>query len=369
VDLIADPFLDAATAPLAAAKATLTKYDAIVLVLGVNDALRLTPTATWRRRLETLLDILTPGTGRARPVLVTGIPPISSFTFVGPLAGAVGDRHARRLNTATSALCDATSQATFVPLPGMTSDGVRHCSPVEYDRWAQIIAAPLGVALAELRPHPADRLVLTPSLEVRRQHAVDSLDLVGVRDTPALRKLVEAARRAFGTETALLSVLDGDRQWHLATAGLAPCDVPRTSSFCDTTIQTADGLVVRDTLDDPRFQDNPVVIATRKVRFYAGFPIETPGGERLGALCVLDSQPRRREFDLADIDLLRELALRVQRELWHQFSAPTNPVRSSRHRPKATRASRCTLRALRKNVFRSRGSLEPAQDSESEIVL
>jgi GAF domain-containing protein len=49
------------------------------------------------------------------------------------------------------------------------------------------------------------------------------------------------------------------------------------------------------------------------IRFYAGFPIESPSGERIGSLCVFDPKPR----SLAEVDqvLLRELALLVQREL------------------------------------------------------
>lgn len=162
VDLVADPHLDSATAHLALHAATLTRYDGIIIVLGVNDALRFTPTTTWRRHLETLLDTLTPRTGRVTPILVTGVQPVTSLKFLDSLTGALADSHARRLNTVTSALCNATPQATFVPLPGATSDGNRHRSPAQYDRWARVILEPLANALAELRPHPENRFVLTP---------------------------------------------------------------------------------------------------------------------------------------------------------------------------------------------------------------
>ena len=52
-----------------------------------------------------------------------------------------------------------------------------------------------------------------------------------------------------------------------------------------------------------------------KIRFYAGFPIEAPSGVKIGALCILDTEPRggRREFNEV---FLREMALRAQREIW-----------------------------------------------------
>jgi len=50
------------------------------------------------------------------------------------------------------------------------------------------------------------------------------------------------------------------------------------------------------------------------VRFYAGYPLEAPEGVRVGALCVVDTKPRR--FSPAEASLLRDLALRVQAVLW-----------------------------------------------------
>jgi len=72
-------------------------------------------------------------------------------------------------------------------------------------------------------------------------------------------------------------------------------------------------LVVPDALADPRFLDHPLVLGAPHTRFYAGFPIESPSGERIGVLCVFDPEPR--PIDEVDTVLLRELALMVQAEL------------------------------------------------------
>jgi GAF domain-containing protein len=60
----------------------------------------------------------------------------------------------------------------------------------------------------------------------------------------------------------------------------------------------------------------PADLSTAKdigVAFYAGYPVESPSGEPIGALCVFDAKPRLR----ANVDegLLRQLALLIQAEL------------------------------------------------------
>ena len=85
-------------------------------------------------------------------------------------------------------------------------------------------------------------------------------------------------------------------------------------------------MVVPDATRDTRFADNPLVTAENGIRFYAGAPLLTRDGFALGALCVVDDQPR----DLApfqcealealsrQVTHLLELR-RVSRDLSHQL--------------------------------------------------
>ena len=122
-----------------------------------------------------------------------------------------------------------------------------------------------------------------------------ALQSYGVLDTPAEKDfddLVDLAAHLCGTPIALVSLVDKDRQWFKAAYGLSATETPRDISFCGHTILKSEMLVVPDATRDERFADNPLVMGELGVRFYAGAPLMSPEGQALGALCVMDRQPR-----------------------------------------------------------------------------
>ena len=62
-----------------------------------------------------------------------------------------------------------------------------------------------------------------------------------------------------------------------------------------------------------RFRDNPLVTGPPDIRFYAGAPLVTSEGYRLGSLCVIDREPR--PFDAESCNLLCNFAEMVVREI------------------------------------------------------
>lgn len=148
----------------------------------------------------------------------------------------------------------------------------------------------------------------TPSNEYFRLAELHSL---GILDTPPDRDLnlvVELARLLTGKSTALISLVDADRQWFKSCAGLN-CNLTETSreiSFCGHAILQRNPLIVQNALEDDRFSDNPLVVDDPKVRFYAGIPLISSSGYALGTLCVIDSMPGELTDD--QIDTLGRLA-------------------------------------------------------------
>ena len=122
-----------------------------------------------------------------------------------------------------------------------------------------------------------------------------TLHRLGVLDTATeleLDELVELAARIFDAPSALISLIDQDRQWFKATVGFAAKETARDIAFCDHTIRQIGVLVVEDATKDARFAANPLVTQDPAIRFYAGAPLLTSDGAAIGSLCVFDSRVR-----------------------------------------------------------------------------
>jgi GAF domain-containing protein len=83
--------------------------------------------------------------------------------------------------------------------------------------------------------------------------------------------------------------------------------------MCAHVILADEVMQVPDTLEDPRFADNPAVTGADRVRFYAGAPLDLHDGSRVGTLCVVDHRPR--VLDDAQVAELKRLAAAVVDEL------------------------------------------------------
>jgi PAS domain S-box-containing protein len=132
--------------------------------------------------------------------------------------------------------------------------------------------------------------------EAGRLAELASFDVLDTASEPAFDALVQAAAEIAECPTALVSLLDADRQWFKARVGMGADDtareVSREIAFCDYVLRTDAALVVPDATLDARFADNPFVVELGGPRFYAGFPLRTDTGAVIGTLCVVDVDSR-----------------------------------------------------------------------------
>ena len=90
----------------------------------------------------------------------------------------------------------------------------------------------------------------------------------------------------------LINFIDRDSQWTKSAFGFDADRMDRHVAFCSHTIAGDDAFVVNNAVNDPIFRNNPLVVGEAGIRAYAGYPIAANDGTRLGALCVLDTNPR-----------------------------------------------------------------------------
>lgn len=132
-------------------------------------------------------------------------------------------------------------------------------------------------------------------IPLNEQHRLEALYRYQVHDSlheADFDHIVKLAAYICKTPIALICLVDKDRQWLKASVGLDESEALRESSFCAHAILQNGPFVVRNALDDERFSDNPLVIGSPKIRFYAGIPLVTPDKFQIGTLCVIDSVPR-----------------------------------------------------------------------------
>jgi sigma-B regulation protein RsbU (phosphoserine phosphatase) len=145
-----------------------------------------------------------------------------------------------------------------------------------------------------------------------------ALDSYGILDTPAEQgfdDIVMLASQICRTPVALVSLVANDRQWFKARIGFDACETPLSQSVCAHTLWRPGLLVINDLTADPRTRDNTLVTAPPHIRFYAGARLETPSGKSLGALCVIDTQPRPDGLTTAQANSLEALARQVMVQL------------------------------------------------------
>ncbi|BCY07032.1 GAF domain-containing sensor histidine kinase [Actinoplanes sp. L3-i22] len=142
-----------------------------------------------------------------------------------------------------------------------------------------------------------------------------------VAEVPEVLELVAEACHA---PMAALKVVGGGAAHFAATLGIRTVvDVPQSMSLCDAVAAANDTMIVGDASRDPRLATHPLVQGTEHVRFLGAAPLHHEG-QIVGALCVFDDTPRRRNSE-ATIRLLSRIARRVDAETGLRHLVSTRP--------------------------------------------
>jgi len=179
----------------------------------------------------------------------------------------------------------------------------------------------------------------------REEERIEQLQALGILDTDgeaAYDELTRLVTLVLGTEIALVSLVDEDRQWFKSRCGLEASETSRDLSFCAHAILEPDTLfVVENALDDARFADNPLVTGGPQIRFYAGMPIKAPDAELpVGSVCAISARPG------SLTDTQREQLILIARQVERLLLMRRNQMRLMEARELAERANMSKTRFL-----------------------
>lgn len=161
-----------------------------------------------------------------------------------------------------------------------------------------------------IRPWEVDNARLR---DAGRMRALRSTGLLDSPPEPAYDAFVQRASDRLGAPISLVSLVDTDRQFFKAAVGLTEPvatarETPLTHSICQYAVLHREPVVVGDLRNHPQLAANGAVTELG-MGAYAGAPLITRDGHVLGALCVIDTEPR--EWTADQVETLTEMAAEV----------------------------------------------------------
>lgn len=155
--------------------------------------------------------------------------------------------------------------------------------------------------------------------EGRRLAALRRYDILDTPPDGTFDRITAMAARLFRVPIAIVSLVDHDRIWFKSHHGLEAQQIGRDPGLCASAILQDGAWVLGDAKRDPRALANPLVTGEFGLRFYAGCPLTTWDGYRLGTLCVIDREPRTTRAD--ELEHLSDLAAVVMDQMELRRSA------------------------------------------------
>ncbi len=152
---------------------------------------------------------------------------------------------------------------------------------------------------------------------VSRLAALKRTALLDTPSEPFFDRVTGLAARLLKTNTALLSLVDGDRQFFKSECGLpSPYaearQTPLSHSFCKHVVSSNETLVIGDSRRNPLVERNAAVTDLGVVA-YLGEPVRSVDGEVLGSLCVIATVAR--DWSADDIAVIGDLARIIEHEI------------------------------------------------------
>lgn len=120
------------------------------------------------------------------------------------------------------------------------------------------------------------------------------------------------AKEVFDVSFSMICLIDLEVIWTKSSTGFKQhTTILRSHGICNHVLSQRTGsgmLVIKDTLADDRFSQHPMVADGPMIRFYAGAPLVTPEGQKIGVFSIADTKPRSQGLTYTQEKRLRDMA-------------------------------------------------------------
>ena len=155
---------------------------------------------------------------------------------------------------------------------------------------------------------------IIPKNEEERLRALKRFEILYTAAEEAFDNITQMMALVFGTPMSFISLIDKDKVFYKSQVGpFGRNAVQRPDSLCSLTILGSEALIIEDASGENSLVDNPYVAAEGGIRFYAGAPLITKDGFRIGTACVVDTKTRT--FSEGEKELLERFARMVMHEI------------------------------------------------------
>ena len=256
-----------------------------------------------------------------------------------------------------------------VPASGGTADGEAGPDDGSKDGSGDASAGNFADDLADDLDLSSFDLAEDAETEEERLKALYRYNILDTESEQAFDHVAHLAAYLFNAPIAAVSLIDKDRHWFKSCIGLQASELKLDTSMCARAIQSPGVTVIEDTTQVEEFACMEDVTNEPNIRFYAGAPITTTDGYRIGSLCVLDTTPRERPDD-ERLQHLKNLANIVvdEMELRHETRRRKKQAESLRQTAQRAEIERAAAEKARKHAEEAQRRAEEASSSKSHFL-
>jgi diguanylate cyclase (GGDEF)-like protein/PAS domain S-box-containing protein len=188
-----------------------------------------------------------------------------------------------------------------------------------------------------------------PSNEIERLIVLARYSILDTPREPTFDSLTAVGAFSFQVPLCLITLIGKDFHFFKSAYGTEVCLTPREGSFSDYALLQDEPLVVLDAIRDPRFVNGPHVKGDAHIRFYAGAPLVSADGYKLGTFCILD-RVARQAFGQREIETLKHLASLTAEAMEQRLLTP-RIERAERDLKDAAEQTKLILESTTDDVF------------------